>query len=90
MPTLCALAGADTGSPLGIDLSSVLLDKKTVLKDRSPLVWTGDGYGGQVAVSVPSKEYKPSPGSVLQDSRTNGQITRQKRSFHPRPLQLYP
>jgi len=36
MPTLCALAGADTGSPLGIDLSSVLLDKKTVLKDRSP------------------------------------------------------
>lgn len=28
MPTLCALAGADAGSPLGIDLSSVLLDKK--------------------------------------------------------------
>lgn len=28
MPTLCALVGADAGSPLGIDLSPVLLGKK--------------------------------------------------------------
>lgn len=50
MPTLCTLAGADAGSPLGTDLSPILFGKKTALKDRRPLVWAGGGYGGQVAV----------------------------------------
>ena len=56
MPTLCALAGADAGSPLGIDLSSVLLGKKSALKDRKPMVWAGGGYGGQVAVRFDAKK----------------------------------
>lgn len=56
MPTLCALTGADAGSPLGIDISPVLLGKKTALKDRRPLVWAGGGYGGQVAVRFDTKK----------------------------------
>ena len=56
MPTLCALTGADAGSPLGTDLSPVLLGKKSALHDRKPLVWAGGGYGGQVAVRFDSKK----------------------------------
>lgn len=56
MPTLCALTGADAGSPLGIDLSPVLLGKKSALKDRKPLVWAGGGYGGQAAVRFDTKK----------------------------------
>ena len=51
-----ALAGADAGSPLGIDLASVLLVKKSALKDRKPMVWAGGGYGGQVAVRFDAKK----------------------------------
>ena len=56
MPTLCALTGADAGSPLGTDLTPVLLGKKSALHDRKPLVWAGGGYGGQVAVRFDSKK----------------------------------
>lgn len=78
MPTLCALVGVDAGSPLGIDLSPVLLGKKTALKDRRPLVWAGGGYGGQVAVRSDTMKVmrrnlfpgkKPANGEVYDISR---------------------
>lgn len=52
MPTLCALTGADPGKPYGENLLPVLLGKSDTLTDRRPLVWTGGGYGGQVAVRI--------------------------------------
>lgn len=56
MPTLCSLTGADPGAPLGIDLSPVLLGKKSTMKNRKPLVWAGGGYGGQAAVRFDTKK----------------------------------
>lgn len=41
MPTLCALTGADAGSPLGTDLSPVLLGKNPLCMTGSP--WSGQG-----------------------------------------------
>lgn len=52
MPTLCAIAGADAGSPRGNDLSPVLFGKEDTLKDRNPMIWAGGAYGGQVAVRI--------------------------------------
>jgi arylsulfatase A-like enzyme len=52
MPTLCALTGADPGKPYGENLLPVLLGKTDRLAQRRPLVWTGGGYGGQVAVRL--------------------------------------
>lgn len=52
MPTLCALTGADPGKPYGENLLPVLLGKSDTLTDHRPLVWTGGGYGGQVAVRI--------------------------------------
>lgn len=52
MPTLCAIAGADAGEPTGENLTSILEGKTKALPDRSPLIWGGGGYGGQVAVRL--------------------------------------
>jgi arylsulfatase A-like enzyme len=52
MPTLCALTGADPGSPLGENLLPVVLGEKPALDARRPMVWTGGAYGGQVAVRL--------------------------------------
>jgi arylsulfatase A-like enzyme len=52
MPTLCALPGADPGTPTGENLLPVVLGKSRALAHRKPLVWTGGGYGGQVAVRL--------------------------------------
>ncbi|MEG1507349.1 MAG: arylsulfatase [Akkermansia sp.] len=57
MPTLCALVNADPGKEcLGVNLSPVWLGKTATLKDRKPMVWTGGGYGGQVAVRIGDKK----------------------------------
>jgi arylsulfatase A-like enzyme len=52
MPTLCALTGADPGSPYGENLLPVVLGEKESLEPRKPMVWTGGAYGGQVAVRI--------------------------------------
>ncbi|MEI7912740.1 MAG: arylsulfatase [Verrucomicrobiota bacterium] len=52
MPTLCALTGADPGVPLGANLLPVVLGQTDKLDQRPPLVWTGGGYGGQVALRL--------------------------------------
>ena len=52
MPTLCALTGADAGNPYGENLLPVVLGEKDQLPKRRPMVWTGGGYGGQVAVRM--------------------------------------
>ena len=52
MPTLCALTGAKPGEPLGANLLPVILGQTAKLEQRPPLVWTGGGYGGQVAVRL--------------------------------------
>ena len=52
MPTLCALTGADAGQPFGENLLPVVLGKADSIAARKPLVWTGGGYGGQVAVRI--------------------------------------
>ncbi len=52
MPTLCALTGADAGQPYGQSLLPILLGETDSIPDRKPLVWTGGGYGGQVAVRI--------------------------------------
>ncbi len=52
MPTLCALTGADAGKPYGENLLPILLGEADTLASRKPLVWTGGGYGGQVAVRL--------------------------------------
>jgi arylsulfatase A-like enzyme len=52
MPTLCALTGADAGQPYGENLLPIVLGQKKSLPMRKPLVWTGGGYGGQVAVRL--------------------------------------
>lgn len=50
MPTLCAITGSDAGKPLGENLMPIVLGRKEQLATRRPMVWTGGGYGGQVAV----------------------------------------
>ena len=52
MPTLCALTGADAGTPFGENILSIVLGEKDTIASRKPLVWTGGGYGGQVAVRL--------------------------------------
>jgi arylsulfatase A len=52
MPTLCALTGADPGSPYGENLLPLVLGEKQALANRKPMVWTGGAYGGQVAVRL--------------------------------------
>jgi arylsulfatase A-like enzyme len=52
MPTICALTGADPGDPYGENLLAVVTGEKERLDFRRPLVWTGGGYGGQVAVRL--------------------------------------
>ena len=52
MPTLCALTGADAGKPTGGNLLPIVLGGADALASRRPLVWTGGGYGGQVALRL--------------------------------------
>lgn len=52
MPSLCALTGAKAGEPYGDNILPVLLGEKARLDQRRPMVWTGGGYGGQVAVQI--------------------------------------
>ncbi len=52
MPTLCALTGADAGTPFGENILPIMLGEKDALASRKPLVWTGGGYGGQTAVRI--------------------------------------
>lgn len=56
MPTICDIAKAKPGSPDGISLTSILSGKQTEIKNRKPMVWTGGGYDGQVAVRVGDKK----------------------------------
>lgn len=50
MPTLCAAAQAEAGQTFGENLLPLWLGETQELAGRRPLVWTGGGYGGQVAV----------------------------------------
>lgn len=52
MPTLCALTGADAGRTYGENLLPIVMGNTETLATRRPLVWTGGGYGGQVAVRI--------------------------------------
>ena len=52
LPTLSALAGGRVGRVLGENLLPVVLGEKPCLELRRPMVWTGGGYGGQVAVRM--------------------------------------
>jgi arylsulfatase A len=52
MPTLCALTGADPGKPYGENLLPIVLGAKSQFETRKPMVWTGGGYTGQVAVRL--------------------------------------
>lgn len=52
MPTLCELTDTDPGEPYGTSLLPIMLEKQKTLPNRPPLVWTGGGYGGQVAVRI--------------------------------------
>ncbi len=53
MPTLCAIAGAHPGAPLGDNLAPVILGEQPALPARRPMVWTGGGYDGQASVVFP-------------------------------------
>lgn len=52
MPSLCALTGADPGKSYGENLVPVHLREAGRLAGCRPLVCTGAGYGGQVAVRL--------------------------------------
>jgi arylsulfatase A-like enzyme len=52
MPSLCALTGADAGSPYGDNILPVWLGEKSDIGARKPMVWCSGGYGGQVAVRI--------------------------------------